>query len=221
MFERASLARVLPFATYMAFIFIADMLTRILGEAVDLRWLYPTKIAAVIAVLWYFRREYEELRISRYAPSSALLPLVAGVLVLVLWVNLDASWMKVGQGSGFDPRAADGSMQWGYVAMRIAGAALVVPVMEELFWRSFLMRWIEQAQFLTLSPSQVKLKGFVVSVILFGIEHDLWFAGVVAGVVYSLLYIRSNNLWSPIVAHGVTNGLLGLWVVYTSNWSYW
>lgn len=221
MFERSSLARVLPFATYMAFIVVADLLTRILGSGADLRWLYPFKICAVVGVLLYFWRDYEELLPRRLSFPAALKALIAGIVVLILWVNLDASWMRVGNSEGFDPRDAQGAIQWGWVVVRIAGAALVVPVMEELFWRSFLMRWIDEPKFLSLLPAQVKLKGFVVAVILFGVEHDLWFAGVVAGAVYSLLYIRCANLWSAILAHGVTNGLLGVWVVYTSNWSYW
>jgi CAAX prenyl protease-like protein len=60
-----------------------------------------------------------------------------------------------------------------------------------------------------------------VTVILFGVEHNLWLAGMVAGVVYGLLYMRSNTLWSPILAHSVTNGLLGGWIIYTGNWGYW
>jgi len=65
------------------------------------------------------------------------------------------------------------------------------------------------------------LRSLLVTVLLFGIEHNLWFAGVVAGSVYSLLYMRTNTIWSPIVAHAVTNGLLGIWVLVTGNWTYW
>ena len=36
------------------------------------------------------------------------------------------------------------------VAVRWIGATLVVPVMEELFWRSFLMRWFQRTQFETV-----------------------------------------------------------------------
>jgi CAAX prenyl protease-like protein len=49
----------------------------------------------------------------------------------------------------------------------------------------------------------------------------LWLAGIVAGAAYSVLFMRHRTLWSPILAHAVTNGLLGMWVVATGNWSYW
>jgi len=221
MFERDALPRVLPFAIYMAFIVLADLLARALGPAADLRWLYGLKVALVTAALLYYRRHYVELARALPSVKGMVLALAAGVLVLVLWVWLDAGWMRIGQSAGFDPRGADGQIQWPLVAIRIAGAALVVPVMEELFWRSFLMRWIDQPDFLALPPGLIRLRGFVVAVILFGVEHDLWLAGIVAGIVYSLLYMRSGNLWMPVLAHGVTNGLLGLWVIFTGDWSYW
>jgi len=220
MFDRDALPRVLPFLVYLSFIFIADMLGRFGWTAQDLRWLYAIKIAAVLAVLIACRRHYSELAWRPLGAAGTAIAVLTGIVVLVLWINLSAGWMVIGTSAGFDPRD-NGVIDWSMVAIRIGGAALVVPVMEELFWRSFLMRWIESPQFLTLSPAQVKLRGFVVTVILFGFEHNLWLAGIVAGVAYSVLYMRSQNLWSPILAHGVTNGLLGIWIIFTGHWTYW
>jgi CAAX prenyl protease-like protein len=220
MFKRAAWIRILPFAAYMLFIVLADALAR-MGVAQDaLRWLYPVKIALVAALLALFWREYDELADSRLSAPQVLTAVAAGALVLVLWVHLDAGWMIAGSAPGFDPRI-DGSIDWVLVAVRIAGAALVVPIMEELFWRAFLMRWIASADFETVEPAQVGLKAFVISVSLFGVEHNLWLAGVVAGAAYSVLYMRHGRLWSPILAHAVTNGLLGIWVVRTGSWSFW
>lgn len=220
MFDRDALPRVLPFLVYIGFIFVADMLGRLGWSAHELRCLYAVKIAAVLAVLLVYRRRYTELAGFGLGAGGVLLAALAGVAVLVLWVNLHAPWMVLGSSAGFDPRT-DGAVDWLMVAVRIAGAALVVPVMEELFWRSFLMRWIDKPDFLSLPPACVKVRGFVASVILFGIEHNLWLAGIVAGAVYSALYMRSHTLWSPIVAHGVTNGLLGVWIISTGHWTYW
>lgn len=128
--------------------------------------------------------------------------------------------MTVGSSPGYDPRT-NGELDWVLILIRIAGAALVVPVMEELFWRSFVMRWVDAADFEALAPARVGIKGFLVSVVLFGFEHNLWLAGIVAGVAYSLLYMRHGNLWSAVIAHAVTNGLLGVWVVATGNWAFW
>jgi uncharacterized protein len=220
MFNRAAWARILPFAAYLAFIVIADVCERLGASAGVLRWLYPVKIALVAGLLALFWRRYDELKPCRLSLSAAAVAVATGVVVLVLWINLSTGWMVVGSPAGYDPRIG-GDVDWLLVAIRIAGAALVVPVMEELFWRSFLMRWVEAADFEAVAPARVGVKAFVVTVVLFGFEHNLWLAGIVAGVAYALLYMFHRTLWSPILAHAVTNGLLGLWVVRTGNWSFW
>jgi CAAX prenyl protease-like protein len=220
MFSHAAWVRILPFAAYLFFIVAGDVLERVGVAASSLLWLYPLKIAVVALLLALFWRRYTELRPFRLSSAQALIALATGVLVLILWVSLDAGWMIFGSPSGFDPHR-EGQIDWLLVAIRIAGAALVVPVMEELFWRSFLMRWVAASDFEKVEPSQLGLKSFMVTVLLFGFEHNLWLAGIVAGAAYSLLYMRHRSLWSPILAHAVTNGLLGIWVVRTGNWSYW
>jgi CAAX prenyl protease-like protein len=220
MLERAAWPRILPFLAYVFFIFAADMLGRLGYDAHELRWLYPVKIAAVALLLALFWKQYEELRSTGPSPKFALIAIAAGIAVFALWISLNAGWMIIGSPDGYDPRV-DGRIDWPLALVRIAGAALVVPVMEELFWRSFLMRWIVASEFRSVDPSQAGLKSFVITMFLFGFEHNLWLAGMVAGAVYGWLYTRHRTLWSPIVAHAVTNGLLGLWVVSTGNWSYW
>lgn len=220
MLNRAAWVRILPFAAYMLFLVIADVLERLGVAPGPLRWLYPVKIGVVVLLLALFWRQYHELKPLRLRLPAALTAIVTGIVVLVLWVSLNADWMSVGAAPGFDPRDG-GRIDWLLVAIRIAGAALVVPVMEELFWRSFLMRWIVHPDFEAVETSQLGLKSFVITVLLFGFEHNLWLAGIVAGAAYSLLYMRHRKLWSPILAHAVTNGLLGGWVLMTGNWLYW
>jgi CAAX prenyl protease-like protein len=220
MFDRAALPRVAPFLAYLSFIFIADMLGRLGVAAQDLRWLYAVKIGVVLGLLLYWRRSYTELRWTPLGARAILGALAGGVVVFLLWINLDASWMRIGNPDGFDPRT-DGRIEWSLVVLRIAGAALVVPVMEELFWRSFLLRWIDKPDFLRADPRLASVKAFAISVVLFGFEHNLWLAGMVAGAAYSVLYMRSQSLWSPILAHGVTNGVLGLWIISGGHWIYW
>jgi CAAX prenyl protease-like protein len=84
-----------------------------------------------------------------------------------------------------------------------------------------MLRWIEAPDFEAVEVARVGAKAIVVSVLLFGFEHNLWLAGIVAGAAYTVLYIRHRTLWSPILAHAVTNGLLGVWIVCTGSWTYW
>jgi len=213
-------ARILPFALYMVFLAIEGIAADNV-PSIDVRWLYPVKIAAVVAALWYYRAVYVELSARPGWLWAGLIAPLLGVAVFVLWINLDVGWMNLGGGAGFDPRGSTGAFDWPLVLFRLAGAALVVPLMEELFWRSFLLRWIQEHHFLDLAPVQIGLRAILISSVLFGLEHSLWLAGIVAGLAYAWLYRASGNLWPPIIAHATTNLVLGLWVLNTGNWQFW
>lgn len=217
--NRPLLARVVPFALYMAFLAV-EQGARAWDVDFDTRWLYPFKVGAVVLALWYFRGEYRELLV-RPARWPLIVSVLLGVLVFILWINLDHGWLDLGEGAGYDPRTPEGGLDWTLVVFRLAGAALVVPIMEELFWRSFLLRWIERQDFLSVSAAEVGFRAILISSVLFGVEHSLWFAGILAGLAYAWLYRAYNNLWAPITAHATTNLILGLWVLHTGAWQFW
>lgn len=220
MFSRAAWAYMLPFLAYLGFLAIAALLAGAGVSASALRWLYPVKIAVVVVLLAACWRHYTELHTWRLRLPHALVALATGVVVLVLWVSLNADWMIIGTPGGFDPRT-DGRVDYLMVTLRIGGAALVVPVMEELFWRAFLLRWIDAPDFQALDPARAGVRGIITGIVLFGFEHNQWLAGIVAGAAYTALYLRHRTLWSPILAHAVTNALLGAWIVWNAQWSYW
>ena len=174
-------------------------------------------------LLAWFWREYGELaRQTLPSLSEAALAVVVGVAVFGLWVNLDAPWMRLGEPSaGFVPTDARGQLMWPLIVVRWVGASLLVPVMEELFWRSFLMRWVQSPQFESVPPQSVGLKAIVLSTFVFMLAHTLWLAAIIAGLAYAWLYVRTGKLWMPIIAHAVTNGVLGVWVVVTGKWAFW
>ncbi|SFE24013.1 CAAX prenyl protease-related protein [Nitrosomonas sp. Nm166] len=221
MFDRDSLYRIAPFGAYIFFMILEDGLLKFGWEANDLRLLYAVKITIVAGLLWWMRKAYRELRWpagENFGTWSAAV--IAGILVFIAWINLTEEWMVMGEPVGFDPRN-HAEIDWLLVTVRLIGAVLVVPVMEELFWRSFLMRWLIHPDFLTVNPAQVGLKAFCITAMLFAVAHNLWLAGLFAGIVYNLLYMRSGTLWSPILAHALTNGMLGIWIISTDNWGFW
>lgn len=221
---RPMLARGLPFACYIAFLVVASWLPAMQpGLPIDLRWLYAVQIMLVIGTLAIFRRDYLELWVASPVRNADWgLSLLLGVLVFVLWINLDSGWVTLGElKSGFVPTDSAGEMIWPLVVVRIFGAAAVVPVMEELFWRSFVQRWIDNKDFLALAPAAGSLRALLLTSVVFGIEHGQWLAGIIAGLAYGWLYRRSGSLWPPIVAHSLTNLLLGVWVVHSGQWHFW
>ncbi|MDO9204581.1 CAAX prenyl protease-related protein [Methylotenera sp.] len=217
------LPRVLPFAIYILFLGLSDFLSPLLESVgIDSKWIYAIKIILVIALLIYFYRNYNELSVKPLVKDLCVGAL-AGLLVFLLWILPYPAWAILGGDvSGLNPnKNSDGIELILWLSVRICGAALIVPVMEELFWRSFVMRWIDNKEFQSLSPKNISFYALIVSSCLFGLEHQLWLAGLFAGVIYGLLYKIYKNLWVPIFAHAVTNGILGLWVMTTGNWQYW
>jgi len=217
----AALARCIPFLVFMALLALRGYLPADLG--VDTRWIYGGQTVVVAALLAWYWRGYGELARQNLPDAREVgWAVVVGIAVFAVWVRLDAPWMQLGSATAsFVPLDADGQPVWTLIALRLAGAALVVPVMEELFWRSFLMRWIEHPGFERVDPQRVGLKAVALSTFVFTLAHTLWLAAVIAGLAYAWLYRGSGKLWSAVIAHAVTNGLLGVWVIWTGRWEFW
>lgn len=223
-FVTPAAARIIPFGVFIAFVMLhtlADEPLRSMG--LDTRWLYPARTIAVALLLFAFWRHYTE--IYSYAGITGRqiwVAFSAGIAVFLLWINLDFEWAAFGKPLEFDPTLPDGSgFDWVLVCFRLMGLILVVPVMEELFWRSFLLRWLDRHDFLSYDPRMVSLRAMLLCALLFALEHDLWFAGLLAGLVYSLVYVRGGNLWLPIISHATTNAALAWWILATGHWRFW
>lgn len=176
--------------------------------------------ALLLAAFW--RRYVEISGAPRLAARDFWEAVAVGLAVFAAWISLDHPWMVIGDpGSGFVPLDREGRIDLPLAALRFAALAAVVPVMEELFWRSFLMRRIDARDFLGRDPRRTTLAAWTASSVLFASEHSMWVAGLVAGAAYGGLYARSGNLRSPLISHAITNGTLGLWILATGQWRYW
>jgi len=220
--SRGAIVRTAPFALFMIMLFARGNLPDN-ALPIDPRWIYGMTVLLVGGVMAWLWREYGELyRQNLPTLKETALAMVVGVAVFVVWINLDMKPFRIGMATAtFIPLNEQGQLQWPLIIVRWIGAALLVPVMEELFWRSFLMRWIDRQQFETLRPQQVTMKAIVLSTFVFTLAHTLWLAAIIAGLAYAWLFVRTGKLWVPIIAHAVTNGVLGLWVVKTGNWGFW
>ena len=217
----AALARSIPFAAFMALLALRGYLPN--SAQLDSRWLYGLSVLVVGGLLaWYWRGYGELARQNLPSARETLLSIAVGLIVFGLWINLDAPWMQLSEPSaGFLPLDLQGQPIWPLIAVRWIGAALIVPVMEELFWRAFLMRWIESPSFETVDPRRIGLKAIALSTFVFMLAHTLWLAAILAGLAYAWLYRRTGKLWCAVIAHAVTNGVLGIWVVKTGQWQFW
>ena len=186
---------------------------------------YPVKLLACTAALVWFARKvgFPELR-GGY--RWALLPLDVGVglAVFAVWIAPESiDFLKIRE-SSFDPHEAGAQWLTPLLVVRLAGAVLLVPVMEELLMRSFLPRWLDMPQggdWRGQPIGKFTLYSFVWTVILFGAVHNRWAVGLAAGVLYNGYLAWRRSLLPVIVAHAVTNLALGIYVLRTELWTFW
>lgn len=220
-------ARYLPFAVFMAFIGIEELLRAAAEKGYlplsseSLLYLYPIKILVVVGILYSFRKEYNELVWRDLLNLKfSIAALLSGIAVFLLWINLDWAQPSIA-GHGYNPLLLPLSAQPYMIALRIFGAVIVVPIMEELFWRSFLLRYITDTNFHKVQLGRFTWPSFLITVVLFGFEHHLILAGMVAGIIYNMVIYRTKSLAQCVFAHAVTNAALAIFVLVYQRWDLW
>ncbi len=164
------------------------------------------------------------------AALVAAVGLLVGVLVTVLWIAPEFStfyrtWFCWPLGSLPAPSTAPSPYEpavcgWTLTIIKLIGSAFVIAPVEEVFFRSFLYRWLQKRDFLSVPLSRFDLSAFLWMVFLFTLEHDRPLAAAVAGALYGLAAIRFG-LSSAIVAHVTTNLLLAIYVIHQGAWAFW
>jgi CAAX prenyl protease-like protein len=209
--------RVAPFLVFATFTFFQGKL----GEE-SKYWLYLIKSIAGVFLIWAVRPSIPELRwtISWEA-------VLIGVFVIIFWVALDPLYPKLSMASPekpWNPNVAFGQgapLARFFIATRILGATLVVPPLEEIFYRSFVYRYIIDPTFERVPLRRFHLIAFLVTSTVFGLSHREWLAGILCGFAYQWLVLRKGHLGDAITAHAISNLLLGAWVLYKEAWQFW
>jgi hypothetical protein len=185
-------------------------------------FLYPAKTVVTAGLLVYWWKRYTEIRL-----SFSLVALLAGFLVFLLWIGL-TEYLPFKTfhppPGGYNPVKDDPSLTAFLMAFRLGGAVLVVPVFEELFIRSFVIRYLVNSDdFRAVPAGTFTWFSFAGSVIIFCGGHQMWEwpAAFAAGIIYNLILYRRKNLFDCIIAHATTNLLLGIYVLTTGKWGYW
>ena len=209
------IARVAPY-----FIFVAlTALQGWFGEN-SKYWFYFAKSIVGIWLIWAVLPVVKEIRW-----TFSIEAVLVGVGVIVLWIALDPYYPKLVQGGKpWNPHEAFGAgsmLAWFFIVARILGSTLVVPPLEEAFFRSFLYRYIFKEKFEEVSLKFFHFVPMIISALLVAFIHREWLAGILCGIAYQWLVARRGHLGDAIVAHGISNLLLGLWVVYKGAWQFW
>ena len=140
----------------------------------------------------------------------------------MIWIGIDPYYPKFGKAGVFDPATIQSVGQRNvFFAFRVFGAVIVVPVMEELFWRAFLIRWLVNEDFKGVAIGTFSWLSFGITVALFGAEHYQWLVGLICGALYNWLYYKRKDVFACVVAHAVSNAALAAWVLARGDWKFW
>jgi len=192
-------------------------------EAATLYYLYPLKAVAAGYLLYVFKDQYHELSVRDLTRlPSTLLATGTGLLVFAIWIKLDWTISAASVPQGFNPYLLPGrTAQIVITLFKVAGVVVVVPLMEELFWRSFIIRYIIDKNFDKVRMGTFTWASFLITVVLFGLEHYFILAGIMAGIFYNLLLYKTRSLAQCVLSHAVTNLALSIYVVSTGKWHFW
>jgi CAAX prenyl protease-like protein len=188
---------------------------------------YPIRFVAVLLILLAVSRPFVSLR-----PSSPVASVAVGIAVFLIWIGPDLlfgagyrhHWLfensLLGSAQSSVATGIRGSV-W-FTVLRTMTSVALVPILEELFWRGWMMRWLIDPDFQKVPLGKYAPLAFWVVAVLFASEHGpYWDVGLAAGIVYNWWMVRCRNLADCILAHAVTNAALAAYVLLAGQWQYW
>jgi len=228
----------LPMAVFMLAGSLEPTPQKLGGQALGLAipyqyypWVYTAKIALCLAAIGFVLPGYREFPL-RVSPLSVLV----GVVGIVVWVGLckldleqkllapsGLGWLVgTGERSQFDPFEqieAHPAWVWGFLAVRFLGLVVVIAVIEEFFLRGFVMRLVVAADWWNVPLGKVTIPAVLVGTLVPMAMHPAeLFAAAAWFSLVTWLMIKTRNIWDCVVAHAVTNLLLGVYVVTSGEW---
>lgn len=216
-------------APYFAYVLIATVAGRFVPMEVN----YLLRIVIVSATLLWARQWFFSFKGPKSFVVSALVGILAGVAGLILWIALLTPFVSIANGKPWSQSA---------FVLRLLAAGFLVPVFEEVLMRGFIFRlalqWdearkskatdalsiaMDERSVNDVQPGAWSWAAVVVSTLVFTLGHTTpeWPASIAYGLLMAGLYVWRKDLLSCIVAHGVTNIGLSIYVYQTGNWQLW
>ena len=212
-----------PMAVFIALLALTSLL-RFGGQSFWLQhseyWVFPLQTVVCGVMLWRYWKAYAVGR-----PRMLWFGLAVGAVVFVIWIAPQAFLQFPSRTNGFNPEVFVGqpALFWLTIVFRFLRLVVVVPLVEEIFWRGFLLRYLIDEQFDRVPFGTFAWVSFVVVTLAFALAHSMpdWTAAVITGALYNVVALRTKSLSTCVVAHALTNLLLGVWIMQTKQWGFW
>jgi CAAX prenyl protease-like protein len=172
---------------------------------------------------WRYRATWNDFRPWPRVTTAAL-AIVIGIVVWAMWIGLDGRYPAIkflGTRGSFDLGLLTPARRGAFIVVRMLGLVVLVPVVEELFWRSFLMRWLVDPEFQKVPIGTVTPVAAVVTSIMFAMAHPEWLPALLTGALWAWLLWHTRSLAACAISHAVANLALGIYVIATGDWKYW
>ncbi len=230
--RKAYLSHIAPFGVWMAIMTFLDV------PQIPPAWRYAIQTVVCSLLLlalrpwrWYGRASVRHLPLA----------FAVGVGVFALWVGPELPWTKAhcptlhaiymrfcAVQPWFPAPAlpkiwpfAPETCGWGLTLVKLFGTSVTIAACEELFWRGFVYRWMIGDKFWRVDLGLFQPLMFALVCLVFGLEHSQWLAGIGAGLAFGWVLLRTRDIAAAIVCHGVTNFLLGLYILATGDYHFW
>ena len=199
-------------------------------------WVYPLQSLICLALLIIWRKHYYFPPWSARVIALAFALAIVGIGVWLLpsalyhWAVIDTDgWRWLGvfdRVEGFDPNAGGERFFWLVVGLRFLRLVVVVPLVEEIFWRGFLMRALIDRPVRSFDKVPFGTFGWrsvIVTTVLFAAVHQPvdWLPALVFGSLMAWLTVQAKSLGACVVMHALTNLILGIYVMQSELWGLW
>ncbi|MEP6975333.1 MAG: CAAX prenyl protease-related protein [Spartobacteria bacterium] len=221
--KRQLFAHALPMFVFILLLGLSDALKRSQGTlwlTAPEFWIYPIQTFLCAGLLFYFWSTYRFHPLHRPWLASGI-----GLFVFLLWVAPQQILHFPARLVGFNPDilAANPGFFWATVLLRFLRLVLIVPLVEEIFWRGFLLRFLISEKFTAVPFGAFSWLSFSIVTLAFGLSHSMadWPAAFLTGALYNVVAYRTKSLTACVLAHGLTNLALGFWIMTTKQWGFW
>lgn len=228
-FDSKERAYIAPFGLFLISLLVSELISKTgvgysnWALAKPLYWIYPLQTLLCGGLVIYYWKHYEWNPLKGFWVALGI-----GVLVFVIWIA-PQQWLGFeARKDGFKP---DFFTTIGFppladqlsIIMRFIRLVIVVPLVEEIFWRGFLLRFLINESFHKVPFGTFQWRAFLITSAAFCLEHQIkdWPAALLAGVLFNLVAVKTKSLGACVIAHAITNLVLGIWILQSKQWGFW